>query len=554
MSEEDIPSGAFWPLTLSGELERTAFGVVCVSPENLDAPWLLFEAGALAKRFDKAHVCPYLFEIGPGALAGTPLQYFQAVTCDPEGTWRLVRSLNEALPPERQLEQQTLRDSFDRTFPELQTSIDRIPAFHPEKADTVVPSGLSERLRLLGTGLVPAVDGDEAKRLFLVPRRLGIRRVLSADESPLKSVSAMTKAIRTSSTISLVGTALTDFRELSTNEGLFRALFERLCAGALRFELITIDPGFRAYFNLRSQEKSALSVDVYNNACDSFLRFVELKTMLVSRADPDSRAAVHRNFVVATHRRMPRIATLRFDDMLYSRSYTGHVRGGNAPYLLELERGEGEDTAYDVLSNEHDRLRADALGRLLPAWHSEGPEDPWPENREVVHRLGLLHRAVHLLVQEDVGVFLQLRSKRLTRNPGRWTSTASGHCECRDNGDDLATLARESMEELGGVWTSMPADHKRVGELELTSTGVALVGDRNVSHECRAVTTVFTATAPTGGSAPVTPNDEVDEIRFFSKKQLTRALVLGALPTAAGGDMPISENLGRVLRLAGIVE
>lgn len=552
MSDDDIPSGAFWPLTLSQELEQTAFGIICVSPENLDAPWLLFEAGALAKRFDKAHVCPYLFDLGPGALAGNPLQYFQAAACDAEGTWKLIRDLNRALPPERQLGQEFLRTAFERALPELESLIAGIPTLQPEQPDTIVPSGIAERLRPLTSGLVQA-DGEEIRRLFLVPRRLGIRRVLSAEDSPLKSVRSMTDAIRSFTTISLVGTALTDFRELSTNEGLFRALFERLCAGVLRVELITIDPAFHAYFDLRAQEQPALPVDVYKNACDSFLRFVELKTMLVSRADAGCRATVHQNFVVATHRRMPRIATLRFDDVLYTRSYTGDVRGGNAPYLVELERGEGDGSAYDVVLREHDRLRENALGRLLPAWDPDAPDKPWPENREIVHRLGLRHRAIHLLVQEDDGVFLQLRAKRLTRNPGRWTSTVSGHCECRDSGDELTTLAREAGEEFNGVWESMPDDVKRMGELELTSTGVAVVGDRNVTHQCRAVTSVFTATAPANIAADVTPNEEVDEIRFFSKEQLIRGMEIGALPTSAGDEMPVSENLARVLELAGII-
>jgi TIR domain len=53
MSSEDMRKGSLWRLTLAEELESTHVGVICLTPENLRAPWLLFEAGALSKRVFK---------------------------------------------------------------------------------------------------------------------------------------------------------------------------------------------------------------------------------------------------------------------------------------------------------------------------------------------------------------------------------------------------------------------------------------------------------------------------------------------------------------------
>lgn len=68
--------------------------------------------------------------------------------------------------------------------------------------------------------------------------------------------------------------------------------------------------------------------------------------------------------------------------------------------------------------------------------------------RSVVHRLGLLHRAVHLLVFNSRGqIFLQKRSMKKDRQPGLWDSSASGHV---DSGEDYDTTAvREVREEIG---------------------------------------------------------------------------------------------------------
>jgi len=68
--------------------------------------------------------------------------------------------------------------------------------------------------------------------------------------------------------------------------------------------------------------------------------------------------------------------------------------------------------------------------------------------RSEVHRLGLLHRAVHVLVFNGRGqIFLQKRSMKKDRQPGVWDSSSSGHV---DSGEDYDTTAiREVWEEIG---------------------------------------------------------------------------------------------------------
>jgi isopentenyldiphosphate isomerase len=68
--------------------------------------------------------------------------------------------------------------------------------------------------------------------------------------------------------------------------------------------------------------------------------------------------------------------------------------------------------------------------------------------RSEVHRLGFMHRAVHVLVFNSKGdVFLQKRSMTKDRQPGLWDSSASGHLDTGESYD--ACAVREVREEIG---------------------------------------------------------------------------------------------------------
>ncbi len=68
--------------------------------------------------------------------------------------------------------------------------------------------------------------------------------------------------------------------------------------------------------------------------------------------------------------------------------------------------------------------------------------------RSEVHRLGLKHRAVHVLVFNARGeIFLQKRSLKKDIAGGKWDSSASGHLDTGEAYD--ACAVREVREEIG---------------------------------------------------------------------------------------------------------
>ena len=80
--------------------------------------------------------------------------------------------------------------------------------------------------------------------------------------------------------------------------------------------------------------------------------------------------------------------------------------------------------------------------------------------RSEVHRRGLFHRAVHLLVENGAGqIFLQKRSRWKDSAPGQWSSSASGHVDAGE--DYVLAVLREAHEELGMVLQQMPREVAR---------------------------------------------------------------------------------------------
>jgi isopentenyl-diphosphate Delta-isomerase len=125
--------------------------------------------------------------------------------------------------------------------------------------------------------------------------------------------------------------------------------------------------------------------------------------------------------------------------------------------------------------------------------------------RTEVHRLGLMHRAVHVLVFNARGeVFLQKRSMTKDTFPGAWDSSASGHV---DSGEDYdACAVRELREELG---LSMELPPERLFKIE----ACAETGQEHVwVYRCRCE-----------GPFCLHP-EEIERGEWFSPEQVNEAL------------------------------
>lgn len=132
VSSEDIDKGARWSTDIAGELHASTYGLICVTKDNIKAPWINFEAGALGKSIDKSRVSPFLFGIKRSEVEG-PILQFQSTIFEKEDVLKLLKSINTACATDG-LEDARLEKSFDVWWPQLESQLNTIVQSQPPEA------------------------------------------------------------------------------------------------------------------------------------------------------------------------------------------------------------------------------------------------------------------------------------------------------------------------------------------------------------------------------------------------------------------------------------
>jgi hypothetical protein len=130
VSSEDIDKGTRWSSDIAGELEESSFGILCVTKENLGAPWLCFEAGALSKTIDKAYVSPFLFNIKRSEVFG-PILQFQSTIFEKDDVFKLISTLYAA-SSNNNLNEERLKKAFDVWWPQLEKDLGNVAKADPQ--------------------------------------------------------------------------------------------------------------------------------------------------------------------------------------------------------------------------------------------------------------------------------------------------------------------------------------------------------------------------------------------------------------------------------------
>lgn len=125
VSSEDIDKGTRWSTDIAKELQNSTFGILCVTSDNIEAPWLNFEAGALSKTMDKSYVSPFLFDIKKSEVQG-PILQFQSTVFEKDDIFKLLKSLNNACATENKLSEKRLKDTFDVWYSKLEIQLNDI--------------------------------------------------------------------------------------------------------------------------------------------------------------------------------------------------------------------------------------------------------------------------------------------------------------------------------------------------------------------------------------------------------------------------------------------
>ena len=151
--------------------------------------------------------------------------------------------------------------------------------------------------------------------------------------------------------------------------------------------------------------------------------------------------------------------------------------------------------------------------------------------RQEAHARGLLHRAVHVLAVDGKGhLILQKRAANRPFNPGRWTSTTSGHVAAARGYDE--TARREIMEELG-----LPRAPKmrRIGKVLVEARG------EKEGHVCRAWSVVYEASL---GQVPDELNPQIAEL------SAVESFAVDDVASAVRGERELADHAGQRVEFA----
>ncbi|WP_173180103.1 toll/interleukin-1 receptor domain-containing protein [Desulfosarcina ovata] len=123
LSDTDIEAGKRWSVEIARNLEESRYGIICLTRESIEAPWILFEAGAITKTLSSGLVCPYLLDLELTEISG-PLAQFQVKKAERISTLQLVQSINKQ--SNKPLDEQIVIKLFDELWNSLESRINSI--------------------------------------------------------------------------------------------------------------------------------------------------------------------------------------------------------------------------------------------------------------------------------------------------------------------------------------------------------------------------------------------------------------------------------------------
>ena len=162
ISTRDIAKGDRHFPVIGHQLGEAHFGIFCLTPDNVEAPWIHFEAGAIGKMPEGSRVCCLLFDLRQSNVVG-PLANFQHTVFEREDIMQLVHSMNEAMGERGVKKPEVLCDAFDGQWGRLETKVKEILDKHdtqqaPRREVADMTEEILERVRQMGRAAGGGVD------------------------------------------------------------------------------------------------------------------------------------------------------------------------------------------------------------------------------------------------------------------------------------------------------------------------------------------------------------------------------------------------------------
>lgn len=120
MSEKDIESGTEWFKTIKDHLMKSCCAIIVLTKENISAPWVLFESGAMAINYEDKKVIPMLFEVD--IEEKSPLSHYNHIKFSKNGFEKMVLDIRDFCKFDKMTIKQ-LSTVINRSFAEFNNNI-----------------------------------------------------------------------------------------------------------------------------------------------------------------------------------------------------------------------------------------------------------------------------------------------------------------------------------------------------------------------------------------------------------------------------------------------
>lgn len=160
ISTQDISKGTLWNNEINNQLKGINTGIICLTRENKNSPWILFETGALAKGISSNRVCTFLIDLQTQDISD-PLAQFNHTLPTKDDMFKLLITLNEGL--EKPLKEKILKGVFETYWGQFEQKFNRILQDTQEQAAEIPETSDKDIL----TEILSSVRNVEKRVRFL---------------------------------------------------------------------------------------------------------------------------------------------------------------------------------------------------------------------------------------------------------------------------------------------------------------------------------------------------------------------------------------------------
>ncbi|HTI59295.1 hypothetical protein [Mucilaginibacter sp.] len=124
ISSQNIEDGELWFNAIQTQVSEIINGIICLTKENKDQPWILFEAGGLAKGLEKSRIYVLLIDLVPDDILLSPLSAFNQTKPNKTGLKKLMHVINNRTS--KPVSTEILDQVFEKFWPDFEEKLKEI--------------------------------------------------------------------------------------------------------------------------------------------------------------------------------------------------------------------------------------------------------------------------------------------------------------------------------------------------------------------------------------------------------------------------------------------